>query len=115
MHERRTESARSAGKRKDGLKKSPGIGGADRRVIVPLVRVRSTFSGLVSVMVRVPGGGSGLESTGGDSRGSSNNESGLSSPSLKVSASSSVDARKWVTGGSGREDDMSALQTRSDC
>jgi hypothetical protein len=110
MHERRTESARSAGKRSEGSEKSPGIGGADRRAIVPPVHVRSTFSGLVSVMVRVPGGGNSLESTGGDSWGSSNNESGLSSPSLKASASSWVVARKWVTGG--REDDMSALQTR---
>ena len=113
MHERRAEFARSAGKRREGSKKSPGIGGADRRVIVPLVHVKSTISGLVSVMVRVPGGGSGLESTGGDFWGSSNNESGLSSPSLKVPASSWVVERKWVTGG--REDVMSVLKTRCGC
>ena len=112
MHERKTESARSAGKRREGSKKSPGIGGADRRAMIalpPVVHVRSTFSGLVSVKVRVPGGGNSLESTGGDTRGSSNNESGLSSPSFKVSASSWVVARKCDTGG--REDDMSVSAT----
>lgn len=106
MHERRIESARSAGKRREGSKKSPGIGGADRRAIVPLVHVRFTFSGLVSAMVRVPGGGKRLGSTERNCWGSSNNESGLISPSLRVSASSWVVARKWVLG------DMSALQTR---
>ena len=111
MHERRTESARSAGKRREGSKKSPGIGGADRRAIV-LAVLHARSAALVSAMVRVSGWGSSLESTGEDSRGSSNNESGLSSPSLKVSAPIWVVARKWVT--DGKEDDMSALQTRCD-
>jgi len=99
MHERSTDSARSVGKSREGSKKRPGIGGADLREIAS---VRSTFSGLALAIVRVPGRSS-LRGAGGDSWGSSNNESGLSLPSLKVSASTVV-ARKWVTGGS--EDDM---------
>jgi hypothetical protein len=83
MHERRTDSARSGGKRREGSKKSPGIGGADRR------EMAHEFSGLASAKVRVPCCSS-LGGAGGDSWGSSNNESGLDSPSLKVSASTVV-------------------------
>ena len=76
--------------------KRPGMGGADRREIA-LVFVMSTLSGKAAAVavVRAPcGGGDDSGGTVGGSWGSSNNESGLSSPSLRASPSSGVIARR---------------------
>lgn len=89
MHARKTESARSVGRRSLGSMKRPGMGGADRREIV-LVLVLSTLLDAVAAVMRAPCGGNPRGASG--SRGSSNKESGLSSPSLVVSASSDVSA-----------------------
>lgn len=84
--------------------KRPGIGGADRREIAPVLVVYTLSGATEAAVVRVP--------IGGDSCGSSNNESGLSSPSLSASASSGVGARRRVAG----EDEarMSRLRSRFD-
>ena len=72
--------------------KRPRMGGADRREIVPILAL-STLLDAVAAVMRAPcddnSGG-----VVGDSWGSSNNESGLSSPSLGVSTSSEVSARR---------------------
>ncbi len=95
MHARKAESARSVGRRRAGSMKRPGSGGADRREIA-LVFVMSTLSGKAAAVavVRAPCGGGDSGGTVGGSWGSSNNESGLSSPSLRASPSSGVIARR---------------------
>jgi hypothetical protein len=67
--------------------KRPGMAGADRREMA-LVLAASTLSGAAEAVVRI------AFKFGGDSCGSSNNESGLSSPSLSGSAPSGVSARR---------------------
>jgi len=76
--------------------KRPGMGGADRReiaLVLLVVTSTSTLSAAVAV-VRAPCGGADAGGTVGGSWGSSNNESGLSSPSLRASPSSGVIARR---------------------
>ena len=73
-----------------GSIKRPGMGGADRREIAPVL-VLFTLSDDVAAVMRAPCGENSRGAVG-DSCGSSNKESGLSSPSLVV-ASSDVSAR----------------------
>ena len=91
IHARKTESARSVGRRSVGSMKMPGMGGADRREIVPILEL-STLLDAVAAVMRAPCEGNSVGVVD-DSWGSSNNESGLSSPSFGVSASSEVSAR----------------------
>lgn len=99
MHERRTESAREAGK------KGPGMDGADRRAVgIVGTRVRTRQHRLPGSWLRCKllVAALGVELTNAWS--SPNDESGLSSPSLRVSALNGVVAMiSGMTGGGGGE------------